>query len=362
MRTESAGAPLLSVKDLHVVYSLGGGRKLEAVNEVNLDVAEGESVGIVGETGCGKSSLAQAIMQLPPPDSGSVQFAGQELTELSGKRLRRARRDMQMIFQDPAASVNPRRRVRDIVAEPLAIWGEEVRTRALTVSEALDAVGLDIRVVGDRTPDQLSGGQCQRVCLARALVIRPRMLICDEPVSSLDVSIQAQILNLLEDARTEFGLSMLFIAHDLAAVKNVSDRVVVMYLGRVCEIAPAQDLYATPRHHYTSALFSSIPQISDDPASRRTAPTLEGEVPSPIDPPSGCRFRTRCPRAEDLCAREVPQPQQRDIGHIVACHFPLAGDRDAGARVANRDGHLETAVTAPERVGTGTDRHRRERS
>jgi peptide/nickel transport system ATP-binding protein len=264
-------------------------------------------------------------MQLPPPTSGKVLFEGRDLTALSGEELRKVRPSLQLIFQDPISSLNPRRKVGDIVAEPLRIWGrgnEEERTKV--VDEVLDAVGLDPAASRDRRPHQFSGGQCQRICIARALVLDPKVIICDEPVSALDVSVQAQILNLLEDMKTRYGLTLVFIAHDLAVVKNVSDRVVVMYLGKLCEVAPPDALYVRPAHPYTAALLSSIP-VPDPSATTNIPTTLAGDLPSPLAPPSGCRFRTRCPRADERCTQEEPtlRPVLGSPDHYVACHFPL---------------------------------------
>ena len=228
---------------------------------------------------------------------------------------------MQMIFQDPVSSLNPRRKVKDIVAEGLSIWGSAVGTfSADRVNETLEAVGLDPEIVSDRKPHQFSGGQCQRICIARALVLDPKVIICDEPVSALDVSVQAQILNLLEDMKARYGLTLVFIAHDLAVVKNVSDRVVVMYLGKMCEVAPPDALYEHPAHPYTRILIDSIPE--PDPTKAGQDQAISGEIPSPISPPSGCRFRTRCPNVQDVCAKEEPVLREIGRGHYVACHFP----------------------------------------
>jgi peptide/nickel transport system ATP-binding protein len=264
----------------------------------------------------------RAVMQLPRPTSGSVRFEDHELTTMSTKALRVIRPRIQMIFQDPISSLNPRRRVFDIVAEPLAIAGikDGVRHR---VNSLLEQVGLDPDA-GERRPHQFSGGQCQRISIARSLMLEPKLLICDEPVSALDVSVQAQILNLLEDMKARYGLTMVFIAHDLAVVKNVSDRVAVMYLGKLCEVSPADELYRAPRHPYTAALLAAIP--IPDPSSRGSANKslrLVGDLPSPVAPPSGCRFRTRCPRAEERCAIEEPPMRELSPGHFAACHFPL---------------------------------------
>jgi oligopeptide/dipeptide ABC transporter ATP-binding protein len=452
------GDPLLRAERLHIEFPLGStGLKVYAVTDVSLDVLEGETLGLVGESGCGKSTTGRALMQLPPPTSGTVTYDGQDLTSLKADGIRHVRPSMQMIFQDPISSLNPRRKVRDIVAEPLRIWaaehnppamptklaawiwllraivagaaaailvglgllnllvdldvqnktewalvaaGEtifafayyinsrlilgraplarftalafaavltalavlpasktalglgslgfnafvlvasailfalpaslhdfrqmaEVREQHLSVvREVLDAVGLDPDQAMSRRPHEFSGGQCQRICIARALVLDPKLIICDEPVSALDVSVQAQILNLLEEMKQRYGLTLIFIAHDLAVVKNVSDRVAVMYLGKLCEVGPPNELYARPAHPYTAALLSSIP-VPDPTVKPREESTLAGELPSPVAPPSGCRFRTRCPKAQDLCAQVEPKMRRVGVGHFVACHFPL---------------------------------------
>jgi peptide/nickel transport system ATP-binding protein len=312
---------LVRVEHLVVEFPAAGGRKVHAVSDVSFDMREGETLGFVGESGCGKSTTGRAIIQLPPPKSGSVRFEGRELTRLRGEELRAVRRRMQLIFQDPISSLNPRRRVRDIVAEPLVIAGEK-QARRHRVNEVLETVGLDPEV-SDRRPHQFSGGQCQRISLARALILDPRMVICDEPVSALDVSVQAQILNLLEDMKARYGLTMLFISHDLSVVKNISDRVAVMYLGKLCELAPADDLYKEPVHPYTNALLASIPTVEEVVVSERVEPLRSAELPSPLDPPSGCRFRTRCPRAQVLCAEQEPIMREIRPNHFVACHFPV---------------------------------------
>ena len=320
------GDPLLLVDGLVVEYPAGAGRAVHAVSDVSLDVFAGETLGLVGESGCGKSTTGRAIMQMPRPTAGSVRFDGEDLTALRGEALRRVRPRLQMIFQDPISSLNPRRKVRDIVGEPLEIWkvGDKASRRA-KVDEVLEAVGLDPTTAGGRLPHEFSGGQCQRISVARALVLEPRLLICDEPVSALDVSVQAQILNLLEDMKERYRLTMVFIAHDLAVVKNVSDRVAVMYLGKLCEVAPPDLLYASPRHHYTSALLASVPVADPSVRPGLVADALRGEPPSPVDPPSGCRFRTRCARAEARCAAEEPLMREVAPRHFVACHFPVEG-------------------------------------
>ena len=317
-----ADAPVLLQVE-HLVVEFGSSKhRVHAVSDVSFEVREGETLGLVGESGCGKSTTGRAIVQVEVPTSGSVRFDGTELTRLSKKDLRRIRTRIQMIFQDPISSLNPRRQIKDIVAETLAIWGRGTKEeREAKVRDALESVGIDPDTAGDRRPGEFSGGQCQRISIARALMSEPKLLICDEPVSALDVSIQAQILNLLADLKASFGLTMVFIAHDLAVVKNVSDRVAVMYLGKLCEITGADQLYRAPAHPYTEALLASIPDPDPDRGTVGTA--LSGELPSPLDPPSGCRFRTRCPHAQAVCAEVEPPLEDVAPGHQVACHFPL---------------------------------------
>ncbi|MFV2171530.1 ABC transporter ATP-binding protein [Actinomadura sp. LOL_016] len=304
--------PVLTVRDLTVEFPAGRGT-VHAVSGVSFDLLDGETLGILGESGCGKSSAGRAVLQSPPPTSGSVRLGDTELTGLPRARLREQRERLQMILQNPVAALNPRRRVRDLVAEGPAIRGE--RPSAARVDEILRAVGLDPATVRDRRPHELSGGQCQRVCIARALMTNPNVLICDEPVSSLDVSVQAQILNLLERTRVERGLSMIFIAHDLAVVKNISDRVLVMYLGKVCEVVPSAALADSALHPYTRLLLASVPE-----ASGTIEALANTDPPSPLAPPSGCRFRTRCPLATDRCAAEEPELREHADGHHIACH------------------------------------------
>ena len=313
--------PLLKVENLVVEYPIGT-RTIHAVSDVSLAIARGETLGLVGESGCGKSTLGRAVLQLRRAVSGRVQFDGTELTALQGDALRKMRHRMQLIFQDPIASLNPRRRIGDIIAEPLVIAGErDAKKREALVCEVLTAVGLDPALVLSRLPHEFSGGQCQRICIARALVLNPEFIICDEPVSALDVSIRAQILNLLEEMKQRFALTLLFIAHDLAVVKAVSDRVAVMYLGRLCEVGPSAQLFERPAHPYTALLIEAIPM--PDPDVRPAESIAVGEPPSPIAPPSGCRFRTRCPRADARCAAEVPELRSVAAGQYVACHHPL---------------------------------------
>jgi peptide/nickel transport system ATP-binding protein len=314
---------LLSIEHLVVEYGAGAWR-VQAVSDVSFDVRRGETLGLVGESGCGKSTLGRAVLQLSPATAGRVVFDGIDLTRESGEALRRLRRRLQLIFQDPIASLNPRRRVGDIVAEPLIIARvRDARERERRVRQALAAVGLDADLVMRRRPHEFSGGQCQRIAIARALVLEPELLICDEPVSALDVSIRAQILNLLEEMKARYGLTLIFIAHDLAAVKAISDRVAVMYLGKLCEIGPADAVFNRPAHPYTAALLAAIPQ--PDPDAPRPEKVVLGEPPSPLAPPSGCRFRTRCPRAEARCAAEEPATREIHAGQFAACHFAANG-------------------------------------
>ena len=315
------GAALLQVRNLVVEYTVGG-RTVHAVSDVNFDIARGETLGLVGESGCGKSSLARAILQFVTPKAGRVEFDNVELTGLRSASLRHMRRRMQLIFQDPIASLNPRRRIGDIVAEPLRIAGiADRRDRARRVYDVLSAVGLEPDQVLGRLPHEFSGGQCQRICIARALVIEPELVVCDEAVSALDVSIRAQILNLLETMKARYRLTLLFIAHDLAVVKAVSDRVAVMYLGRLCEVGPTEALYREPAHPYTALLLEAIPVPDPDVKPPQSVPV--GEPPSPLAPPSGCRFRTRCARADRRCTEVTPQLQEIAPGRQVACHHPL---------------------------------------
>ena len=314
---------LLRVKDLVVHFPAGRRRVVHAVSEVSFDVAEGETIGIVGESGCGKSTVARAIIRLVDITAGEVLYAGQDLAGLEGEDLRRVRPHLQMIFQDPISSLNPRRRVRDVIAEGLAVWGDDIGSWSRDrIDELMDAVGVEARY-GARRPHEFSGGQCQRIGIARALALDPKVLICDEPVSALDVSIQAQILNLLQDMKRRYGLTVLFISHDLSVVKNVSDRIVVMYLGKVCEIGSTAEIYSHPAHPYTRALLASIPEPA--PTVDVSEGDIGDELPSATDPPSGCRFHTRCPRATDICGEVEPVSEQiGDADHYVACHHPVA--------------------------------------
>jgi peptide/nickel transport system ATP-binding protein len=309
---------LVRVEQMVVEFPMAGGGKVHAVSDVSFDLVEGETLGIVGESGCGKSTTARAVIQMPRPTSGSVTFRGTDLSTLSREQIREVRPDLQMIFQDPISSLNPRRTVKEIIAEGLRIWGSRGRWNEDKIEELMEAVGIDPRY-GERKPHQFSGGQCQRISIARALVLDPKVIICDEPVSALDVSVQAQILNLLQDMKARYGVSLMFISHDLSVVKNISDRVMVMYMGKVCEVAGADDLFARPTHPYTRALMAAIP------GSRTVVEEsmIEGELPSAIDPPSGCRFNTRCPYATEECRTVEPTIQALGGDHYVACHHPV---------------------------------------
>jgi peptide/nickel transport system ATP-binding protein len=332
---------LLRVENLVVEFKAGrSGLKVHAVSNISLDVKPGETLGLVGESGCGKSTTGKAIMQLPPPTSGSVMFDGRDMTKLSGEELRRTRTAMKMIFQDPISSLNPRRKVEDIIAEGLRIWSTGSKEdQQKKVDEMMLAVGLDPALQRGRRPFQFSGGQCQRISIARAVVTDPKLIICDEPVSALDVSVQAQILNLLEDMKARYGLTLIFIAHDLAVVKNVSDRIVVMYLGKICEVGTPDVIYQHPAHPYTRVLLDAIP-VPDPSVRPEARAKVVGEIPSPVAPPSGCRFRTRCPKAQAKCADEEPVIRELQPGQFVACHFPLA----PGETLPTRNGSGPLAV------------------
>ena len=340
------GDTLLEVRHLvqeFVLRDYGGvkGGVLQAVADVSFDMRAGETLGIVGETGSGKSTLARSVIQAPPPKQGAVIFQGKDLVGLSHRAMKPVRRDLQMVFQDPFTSLDPKWTVSRIVAEPLVAYAAGSRAeRRERVNSLLDLVGLDPAGYGKRRPRQLSGGQAQRVAIARALVLEPKLILCDEPVSSLDVVVQAQVLNLFERLRSELGLSYLFIAHDLAMVKQVSDRVAVMYLGKLCEVGPVRDIYRRPLHPYTLALLESIPSPDPPGGKREPGHVISGEPPSPLNPPSGCRFRTRCPRAAERCAAEAPELRALGAdGHLVACHFPLSGGSPAPAQP-----HVEPAA------------------
>jgi peptide/nickel transport system ATP-binding protein len=307
--------PLLSVDRLSTHYPAAAGT-VRAVDDVSLEIGEGETVALVGESGCGKSSLGKSLMRLVNPSSGRVTFKGRDVSAMSAKELQSIRRHIQMIFQDPFASLNPRQTIRSILTAPLAVHGIADRKRRNAIAASMiEHVGLPAEAL-DRHPHEFSGGQRQRIGIARALILQPELVICDEPVSALDLSIQAQILNLLVEMKTELSLSYLFISHDLSVVRYFADRVLVMYLGRIVESAPTAELWANARHPYTQALLAAIP----DPSRRKQAAPISGDLPSPHNPPSGCRFHTRCPLATDICRAQDPAYRQFGDGHAVACH------------------------------------------
>jgi oligopeptide/dipeptide ABC transporter ATP-binding protein len=314
--------------------SVFAGRRefVHAVDDVSLTVRRGETLGLVGETGCGKSTLARCIMRLYDVTDGKIEFDGRDITRLSAGAMRPVRRDMQMIFQDPYGSLNPRRRVGSIIGDPFAIHGlADGKDRKRRVQEVMELVGLNPEHY-NRFPAEFSGGQRQRIGVARALALRPKLIVCDEPVSALDVSIQAQIINLLADLQQEFGLTYIFIAHDLSVVRHVSDRLAVMYLGKVAELGEVEDVYEHERHPYTSALLSAVPTPDPRSAASRQRIVLVGDVPSPIAPPSGCRFHPRCPKARHNCVTDdpalVPRLPEDQPGHLAACHYPVADGED----------------------------------
>ncbi len=323
---------ILRVKDIYKHFPVGGlgGEVVKAVDGVSLEIRRGETLGLVGESGCGKSTLGRVLAALMPATAGSIIFEGKDLTKLTGRRLRQVRRQLQIIFQDPFASLDPRMTVGEILAEPLENFGVAPgRQRKLRIQELLRVVGLNPNFT-NRYPHEFSGGQRQRIGIARALALNPSLIICDEPVSALDVSIQAQIINLLQDLQREFSLTYLFIAHDLAVVRHLSSRVAVMYLGKIVEVADRFDIYNNPQHPYTSALLSSIPVPDPRKEANREPIPLKGEIPSPVNPPSGCRFHTRCPiaRVPNPCAEvEPPLAPHGNTGQAAACHF--AGELSA---------------------------------
>ncbi|AVF02603.1 MAG: dipeptide ABC transporter ATP-binding protein [Devosia indica] len=316
--------PLLQLRDLHKHFRLPSAPftpkpVLRAVDGVDLDLMKGETLGLVGESGCGKSTLARTVIRLHEPTSGSILFDGKDVSKGSDRQTGTFRRRVQMIFQDPYASLNPRMSVGELIAEPLDIGGIGTPAeRRKKVADLLDRVGLPSDS-GARFAHEFSGGQRQRIGIARAIALEPDLVICDEPISALDVSVQAQVVNMLEDLQAELGLTYLFITHDLSMVRHISDRIGVMYLGRIVELASSADLYHRPSHPYTRALLSAIPV--PDPEAARAVEPMQGEIPSPIDIPSGCRFRTRCPMATDLCARVDPPLTDVGGGHLSACHF-----------------------------------------
>ena len=321
--------PLLEVRHLKKYFPIRHGvlqrevARVHAVDDVSFSVREGETLGLVGESGGGKSTLGRTIVRLYEPTAGEILFQGEHIEKLGPRRLRPLRREMQMVFQDPYASLNPRKRVGTIVSDPMRIHGIGDRNdRKKRVGELLETVGLSPEHY-NRFPHEFSGGQRQRIGLARALALKPKLIIADEPVSALDVSIQSQMLNLLQDLQNEFQLTYIFVAHDLSVVRHVSDRIAVMYLGKIVELSPAEELYSRPIMPYTEALLSAVPIPDPDLAEKRERIVLEGDVPSPIDPPSGCRFHSRCRYATEICAQVEPPLVDHGNGHLAACHHPL---------------------------------------
>ena len=321
--------PLLKVEHLHKEFPTGSGfmggkfskKVVSAVNDLSFEIRAGETFGLVGESGCGKSTTGRAIMHLDPPTSGKVYFEGRDISKMNKKELKAMRREMQFIFQDPYASLNPRMTIGEIISEPMVIHGIGTpEERIERVRELLDVVGLNPEHI-NRYPHEFSGGQRQRVGIARSFILRPKLIICDEPVSALDVSIQAQVLNLLKDLQKQYGTTYLFIAHDLSVVQHISDRVAVMYLGKMVELSDWKSLYAEPNHPYTQALLSAVPIPDPDVQQNRKRIILAGDPPSPIDPPSGCRFHTRCPIAQAKCSEEAPEFREIGEGHFCACHY-----------------------------------------
>ena len=353
----SENGALVEIKNVKKYFPIRKGvlqrevARVHAVDDVTLSVREGETVGLVGESGCGKSTLGRCIVRLLEPTSGDIVFDGRSIGRLKARALRPLRREMQMVFQDPYASLNPRKRVGTIIGDPMKIHGiGDRRERKKRVEELLETVGLSPEHY-NRFPHEFSGGQRQRIGVARALALRPKLVVADEPVSALDVSIQAQMVNLLEDLQNDFGLTYVFIAHDLGVVRHVSDRIAVMYLGKLVELSPAEELYTRPIMPYTEALLSAVPIPDPDLSAKRERIVLAGDVPSPINPPSGCRFHPRCRYATEICSQVEPPLVDYRNGHLAACHHPLNVDKETLERVTASARHTpesadETALPA----------------
>src|SRR4051794_13830002 len=325
------GETLMEIKDLYKHFPIHAGffrrqvGAVKAVDGVSFDVMRGETLGLVGESGCGKSTTARLLLRLLDPTSGSIKFDGREIASIKGAELKNLRREMQMIFQDPYSSLNPRKTVGTIISDPFVIHGiqQTKAERKAAVQALMDTVGLNPEHY-NRYPHEFSGGQRQRIGVARALALKPKVLIADEPVSALDVSIQAQVLNLLRELQRELGLTLVFIAHDLSVVRHMCDRVAVMYLGKIVELASSEELYAHPRMPYTGALMSAVPVADPKLAAQKKRQVLAGDVPSPSNPPPACRFHTRCWKAQDICREQAPELEVKDGGNLAACHFPLS--------------------------------------
>jgi oligopeptide/dipeptide ABC transporter ATP-binding protein len=341
--------PLVEVSSLKKYFPIRQGLlqretgRVHAVDDVTFAVREGETLGLVGESGCGKSTLGRTIVRLLEPTAGSVRFQGRDISKLGTRSLRPLRREMQMVFQDPYASLNPRKRVGSIIGTPLKIHGVAKSERRQRVQELLETVGLSPEHY-NRFPHEFSGGQRQRIGVARALALRPKLIVADEPVSALDVSIQSQMLNLLDDLQRELHLTYIFIAHDLGVVRHVSNRIAVMYLGKLVELAPAEELYQRPIMPYSEALLSAVPIPDPDLSHQRERIVLEGDVPSPINPPSGCRFHPRCRYMTDICREVEPPLTNYGNGHLAACHHPLNVDKETLARVTVSERHTPAAA------------------
>jgi oligopeptide/dipeptide ABC transporter ATP-binding protein len=349
LSSSNGDAPLVDVQSVKTYFPIRKGLlqrqvgNVHAVDDVTFSVQEGETLGLVGESGCGKSTLGRTIVRLLEPTEGTVTFEGRDISKLGTRALRPLRREMQMVFQDPYASLNPRKRVGSIIGTPLKIHGVDKSERRQRVQELLETVGLSPEHY-NRFPHEFSGGQRQRIGVARALALRPKLIVADEPVSALDVSIQSQMLNLLDDLQKELSLTYIFIAHDLGVVRHVSNRIAVMYLGKLVELSPAEELYQRPIMPYTEALLSAVPIPDPDLSHERERIVLEGDVPSPINPPSGCRFHPRCRYMTDICREVEPPLTHYGNGHLAACHHPLNVDRETLARATVSDRHTPEAA------------------